>query len=173
MLTRQQKQALLEEVATQAKEAKALVFSDYKGTTVAEISEIRAKLRESGSRFRVLKKTILGLALREVGIEVDTRSLTGQIGVAFGTDEVVAAKTLADFIKKNKDGSFSMVGGALEGKQLSATEVGALAKLPSKGELRGKLVGTLQAPISGFVRTLSGTYGGFVRVPSAVAEAKK
>ena len=173
MLTRQQKQALLDEVATQAKEAKALVFSDYKGTTVAEISEIRAKLRESGSRFRVLKKTILGLALKEAGMEVDARSLTGQIGVAFGTDEVVAAKTLSDFVKEHQDGTFSIVGGALEGKQLSAAEVKALAKLPTKDELRGKLVGTLQAPISGLARTLSGTYGGFVRTLSAVAEAKK
>jgi len=173
MLTRQKKQALLEEVAGQAKEAKALVFSDYKGTTVKDLSSIRAELRKSGSRFRVLKKTILDLALRQAGMEVDARSLTGQIGVAFGTDEVVAAKTLADFVKKNKDCPLAIVGGALEGKQLSAVEVTALAKLPTKDELRAQVVGTLQAPIAGFARTLSGTYAGFVRVLSAVADAKK
>lgn len=173
MLTRQEKQTLLDEVASQAKDAKALVFSDYKGTTVADLSAIRGELRKSGSRFRVLKKTILDLALKQAGMDVDARSLEGQIGVAFGTDEVVAAKTLSDFVKKNKDASFSIVGGALEGKSLSAEEVKALAKLPTKDELRAKVVGTLQAPIAGFARTLSGTYGGFVRVLSAVADSKK
>ena len=173
MLNRQEKQALLEEVAEQAKAAKSLVFSDYKGTTVKDLSVIRAELRKSGSRFRVLKKTILDLALRQAGMRVDARSLAGQIGVAFGTDETVAAKTLADFVKKNKTGTLSIVGGALEGKQLSAEEVKALAKLPTQDELRAQVVGTLQAPISGFVRTLSGTYGGFVRVLSAVADGKK
>lgn len=173
MLTRADKQALLEEVTEEAREAKAIVFSDYKGTTVKDLSTIRAELRKSGSRFRVLKKTILDIALRQAGMDVDARKLEGQVGVAFSTDEVVAAKTLADFVRTHKDSSFSIVGGALEGRQLSAEEVGALAKLPTKDELRAKLAGTLQAPIAGFARTLAGTYGGFVRVLSAVADAKK
>ncbi len=159
-------------MAESAKEAKALVFSDFKGVSVKDISAIRGELRKSGSRFQVLKKTLLNIALRDAGIAVDARKLEGQVGVAFSTDEVSAAKVIADYIKANKDLKLSIVGGALEGKALSADEVKALAKLPSKDELRGILAGTLQAPIAGFVRALSGNLSGLVRVLSAVAEKK-
>ncbi len=172
MMRREDKGVLIKEVTESAKEAKALVFSDFKGVSVKDISAIRAELRKSGSRFQVLKKTLLNIALRDAGIMVDARKLEGQVGVAYSTDEVSAAKAIADYIKANKDLKLSIVGGALEGKALSADEVKALAKLPSRDELRGQLLGTLQAPISGFVRTLSGNLSGLVRVLSAVAEKK-
>jgi len=172
-MKRAEKEALLKEVVSEAKAAKSLVFSDYKGVTVKQLSALRGELRKGGSRFKVLKKTILNIALHEAGIEVNARKLEGQVGVAFSQDEVFAAKTIADFVKANKDTKLSIVGGALEGKELSAAEVNALAKLPTKDELRAKLAGTLQAPVASFVRTLSGTYGGFVRVLNAVAESKK
>lgn len=172
-MRRTEKEALLSEVVTEAKAAKSLVFSDYKGVTVKQLSALRGELRKGGSRFKILKKTILDIALREAGIEVDARKLEGQIGVAFAPDEVSAAKTIADFVKVNKEVKLSIVGGALEGKSLSAAEVNALAKLPSKDEMRARLAGTLQAPVSSFVRALSGTYGGFVRVLGAVAESRK
>lgn len=172
MMKRAEKEALLKDVTESAKGAKALVFSDYKGVTVKQLSELRSELRKSGSRFQILKKTILNIALRDAGIAVDARKLEGQVGVAFSTDEVSAAKAIADYVKANKDMKLSIVGGALEGKSLSADEVKALAKLPSKDELRGVLAGTLQAPIAGFVRTLSGNLSGLVRVLNAVAEKK-
>ncbi len=173
MMKRAEKEALLKEIAAEAKAAKSLVFSDYKGVTVKQLSALRGELRKDGSRFKVLKKTILDLALREAGIDVDARALEGQVGVAFAKDEVSAAKTIADFVKANKDTKLAILGGALEGKGLSAAEVTALAKLPTKDEMRAKLAGTLQAPIASFVRTLSGTYGGFVRVLGAVAESRR
>lgn len=172
MMKRAEKDILIKEVSESAKGAKALVFSDFKGVSVKDVSAIRGELRKSGSRFQVLKKTLLNIALRDAGIAVDARKLEGQIGVAYSTDEVSAAKVIADYIKANKDLKLSIVGGALEGKALSADEVKALAKLPSKDELRGMLAGTLQAPIAGFVRTLSGNLSGLVRVLSAVAEKK-
>ncbi|MEI6650771.1 MAG: 50S ribosomal protein L10 [Candidatus Moraniibacteriota bacterium] len=173
MMTRADKEALLKEVAAEAKSAKSLVFSDYKGVTVKDLSALRGELRKSGSRFKILKKTILNLALREAGMNVDVRKLEGQIGVAFSPDEVSAAKTIADFVKGKKDLKLTIAGGALEGKQLSAEEVKALAKLPSKDELRGILAGTLQAPIASFARVLEGNISGFVRVLSAVADSRK
>ncbi len=172
MMKRAEKEALLKDVVKSAKEAKALVFSDFTGVTVKQLSEVRSELRKSGSRFQILKKTILNIALRDAGIAVDARKLEGQVGVAFSTDEVSAAKAIADYVKANKEMKLSIIGGALEGKALSAAEVKALAKLPSKDELRGILAGTLQAPIAGFVRTLSGNLSGLVRVLSAVAEKK-
>ncbi len=172
MMKRAEKEALLQEVVESVKEAKALVFSDYKGVSVKQLSAIRAELRKSGSRFQILKKTILNIALRDAGVSVNVREFEGQIAVAFSTDEVSAAKAIAEYVKANKDMKLTIVGGALEGKALSAAEVKALALLPSKDELRGVLAGTLQAPIAGFVRTLSGNISGLVRVLSLVAEKK-
>lgn len=173
MMRKNEKRALKDGVVEKIKSSKALVFADYKGVTVKELEGMRRKLRETGSRWQILKKSILNVALSEVGIPVNARELEGQVGVAFSSDEVSAAKVIAQHIKENKETKLSIVGGSLEAKGLSVEEVKALAKLPSRDELRAKLAGTLQAPIAGFVRTLSGTYGGFVRVLNAVAESKK
>ncbi len=167
-----QKTELIAEVAAKAKGSKALVFANFKGVSVKDITTLRRSLRETGSSWQVLKKTLLNRALDEVGVKVDARSLDGQVGVAFSSDEVAAAKTIADFIKANKESTLSIVGGALGSEALSVEAVKALAKLPSRDELRAQLVGTLQAPISGFVRTLSGNLTGLVRVLGAVRDSK-
>ena len=172
MMKRQDKQALIDEVALNIKGSKALVFSNFKGVSVKKLEALRGELRKTGSSFKVLKKTFLHIALEKAGVAVDGRKLDGQVGVAFSVDEVAAAKTIADFAKANNDTPLEIVGGALEGKNLTPADVKALAKLPSKDELRAKLAGTLQAPIAGFVRTLSGNISGFVRVLAAVAEKK-
>lgn len=167
-----QKTELIAEVAAKVKDSKALVFANFKGVSVKDITTLRRSLRETGSSWQVLKKTLLNRALDEVGVKVDARSLDGQVGVAFGSDEVAAAKTIADFLKANKESTLSIVGGSLGSEALSVEAVKALAKLPSRDELRAQLVGTLQAPISGFVRTLSGNLTGLVRVLGAVRDGK-
>lgn len=172
MQNKSQKTELIAEVAAKAKGSKALVFANFKGVSVKDITTLRRSLRETGSSWQVLKKTLLNRALDEVGVKVDARELDGQVGVAFSSDEVAAAKTIADFIKANKESTLSIVGGSLGSESLSVEAVKALAKLPSKDELRAKLVGTLQAPISGFVRTLSGNLTGLVRVLGAVRDSK-
>lgn len=170
--TKQQKEALIAEVAEKIKGSKALVFANFKGVTVKNVTLIRQELRKSGSSWQVLKKTLLNLALKDAGVEVDARALDGQVGVAFSHDEVAAAKVIADFQKANKDVTFSIEGGALGKKALSVAEVKALAKLPSQDELRAQLVGTLQAPIASFVRVLGGNLSGLVQVLKAI-EGKK
>ncbi|MCW1888581.1 MAG: 50S ribosomal protein L10 [Candidatus Moranbacteria bacterium] len=172
MQTKQQKEVLVQEVVDKIKDSKALVFANYQGVNVKDITELRRELRKSGSGWQVLKKTLLNIALKNAGVEVNSRELSGQIGVAYSKDEVVAAKTLADFIKSHKGTKFTIEGGSLGEKNLSAVEVQALAKLPSQDELRGQLVGTLQAPISSFVRVLGGNISGFVRVLKAIEEQK-
>lgn len=167
-----EKSRLIAEVAAKAKGSKALVFANFKGVSVKDITTLRRSLRETGSGWQVLKKTLLNRALDEVGVKVDARSLDGQVGVAFSSDEVAAAKTIADFLKANKESTLSIVGGSLGSEALSIEAVKALAKLPSRDELRAELVGTLQAPISGFVRTLSGNLAGLVRVLAQVRDAK-
>jgi len=170
--TKQQKETLVAEVTKKIQASKALVFANYKGVTVKDITTIRKELRKSGSSWQVLKKTLLNIALKNAGVEVDARALDGQVGVAFSHDEVAAAKVIADFKKANKEVSISIEGGALGSKALSAKEVVALAKLPTQDELRAQLVGTLQAPIASFVRVLGGNLSGLVQVLKAI-EGKK
>lgn len=170
--TKQQKEVLVSEVAKKIKESKALVFANFKGVSVKDITAIRRELRKSGSSWQVLKKTLLNIALKDAGVAVDARALEGQVGVAFSQDEVAAAKVIADFQKANKDVTLSIEGGALGSKSLTANEVKALAKLPSQDELRAKLVGTLQAPIASFVRVLGGNLSGLVQVLKAIEEKK-
>lgn len=170
--TKLQKEALVAQVAQKVKDSKALVFANFKGVTVKDLTAIRRELAKSGSSWQVLKKTLLNIALKEAGVEVDARKLDGQVGVAFSHDEVAAAKVLSDFNKNNKDVPLAIEGGSLGSKELSALEIKALAKLPSQQELRGILVGTLQAPLTGFVRVLSGNLRGLVQVLKAVEEKK-
>lgn len=172
MQTRQQKEQLVQEVVDQIKSSKALVFTDYKGVNVSDLTSVRGELRKSGSSFKVLKKTLLDIALREAGVKAESKPMTGQIGVAFSADEVAAAKVIADFLKANKESSLNIQGGALEGEGLTPEQVVALSKLPSKEELYGKLVGTLAAPMSGFVRALSGNLSGLVGVLKAIEKQK-
>lgn len=172
MQTKQQKEELVAQVVSDIKEAKALVFADYKGTPVRELTALRRELMKTGSKWQVMKKTLLNIALQQSAVDVNGRELSGQVGVAYSHDEVTAAKILSEFKKAHKDLPFIIQGGALGTKALSSQEVTALAKLPSQVELRGQLVGTLQAPISGLVRVLNGNLSGLVRVLKAIEAAK-
>ncbi len=170
--TKQQKEALVKAVTQKVKDSKALVFANYKGVTVKDITSIRRELAKSGSSWQVLKKTLLNIALKNAGVEIDARELGGQVGVAFSQDEVSAAKVIADFQKNNKEVPLSIEGGSLGMKPLSIDEIKALAKLPSQDEMRAKLLGTLQAPIASFVRVLGGNLKGLVQVLKAIEEKK-
>ncbi|MFZ2300003.1 MAG: 50S ribosomal protein L10 [Candidatus Moraniibacteriota bacterium] len=172
MQNKRQKQALVAEVAKKIKGSKALVFANFKGVSVKDVTTVRKELSKNGSGWQVLKKTLLNLALKEAGVAVNVRKLEGQIGVAFSQDEVTAAKVLAAFAKTHEDVPLTIEGGTLGIEELSVDEVKALAKLPSQDELRAQLVRTLQAPIASFVRVLGGNLRGLVQVLKAV-EGKK
>lgn len=171
MQTRSQKEAIVRKLAQSLKESKAVVFSDFKGFTVKDMTTLRRELREQGVDISVVKKTLISLALKDAKIEADVKKMEGQIAIAVsGGDEVAAAKILAKFAKANEN--LKIVGGILGTKELTAEEVNALAKLPSKEELLAKLVGTLNAPVSGFVNVLAGNLRGLVQVLKAVADSK-
>lgn len=170
MQTRKQKEEIVSEVTDRARESKALVFAKYAGLTVKESMELQRELRKGGASLKVMKKTLLSIALKAVGVSVDVRALEGQIVTAFSPDEVSAARVLVEFAKKHK--TLVVAAGSLGEKALSAEEVVALSKLPSLLELRAKLAGTLQAPIAGFARALSRNLSGLVRVLQQVAEQK-
>ena len=170
ILSRLQKEEQVQELTTALAGSKGVVFANFKGITVDDTTKLRRKCQEVGVRYIVSKKTLLGRALKDAGFDTDARTLEGSVGVAIAGDEVAPAKVISEF-GKGRNG-FKLLGGLLEKKFIDGAMVASLAKLPGKQQLLGQLVGTLQAPISGFVRTLSGTYGGFVRVLAAVKDQK-
>ena len=169
MQTKKQKEEIVKDMASKAKEAKAVVFSDFKGVKVKDLTQLKKDLRKEGVDFKVAKKTLINIAFKEAGIEIDTKEMEGQVAVSISTqDEVAAAKIIEKFAKTNQN--LKILGGILESKLMSIEQVKALAKLPSKEEMLGKLVGTIQAPISGFVNVCAGNLRGLVQVLKGISE---
>ncbi len=172
MLTRNQKHELVKELAEKIKGAKSAVFVDFKGLKVKDATELKKSLRAAGVEYMVVRKTLIDIALKNAGIEgANIAKMDGQIALSLSnTDEVSGAKIIDTFAKTNEN--VKMLGGVLGTQLMDAAEVKALAKIPSKEQLLGQLVGTLNAPISGFVNVLAGNLRGLVQVLNAVKEQK-
>lgn len=170
--TRAQKEADVARLGELLNSSKLAVLTDYRGLDVPSINQLRADLREAGITYLVAKNTLVRLALKQSAHQIDdTAVFSGPMAIAFGADEVEAAKIVYDFAKKNE--ALSIVGAISEdGKVLSQTEVTALAKLPSREQLTGQLVGTIAAPLSGLVRVLNGNLTGLVYALNAIKEQK-
>jgi len=171
MQTRNQKKEIVKNLTREIKDSKAVVFSDYKGLTVKDMTAMRKELRSQGIDLRVVKKTLINIALKEAGIELDAEKMEGQIALAISReDEVAAAKIIANVAKANEN--LKIVSGILGKNVLGKDEVIALSKLPTKDELLAKFVGTINAPVSGFVNVLAGNLRGLVNVLKAIADSK-
>lgn len=172
MLTKSQKIELVKELTEKIKTAKSSIFVDYKGLKVKDSTELKKSLRAEGVEMIVVRKTLLDIALKNAGIEgVSIKKMEGQVAISLSNnDEISAAKIVDTFAKTNENIKF--LGGVLGAQVMSAVEVKALAKIPSKQQLLGQLVGTLNAPVSGFVNVLAGNLRGLVQVLNAVKEQK-
>lgn len=152
--------------------SKGAVLVDYCGLTVAEDTELRSKMREAGVKYMVAKNTFIRIAAKEAGVEGLDSYLEHNTAVAFSAEDPVApAKILNDFSKDHK--ALEIKAGILDGKVIALDEVKALAELPSRDELLAKLVGSMQAPISGLVNVLQGTIRNFVYTLEAVRQKKE
>ncbi|MEZ5126302.1 MAG: 50S ribosomal protein L10 [Thermoleophilia bacterium] len=170
-MLRNEKEAVIAEIAAQLTKAENLYVSDYRGLTVAQLSELRAKLRESGSSFTVVKNTLGGIAAERAERAELRELLGGPTAVTFcGDDVVAAAKALSDFARTHPQ--LEVRGGLLNRSVVDAAGVKALATLPPREVLVGQMVGTIAAPLTGLVTVLQGTIGGFVRALNQVAEQK-
>lgn len=168
---RKDKEALVEEVAGLLADAEVMYVSDYRGLTVAQISELRGALRPSGARLRVLKNTLTRRAAAQAGREELLELLNGPTAVTFcGDDPVAPAKALIEFARKND--ALEVRGGVLQGKPIDGADIKSLATLPPRDVLIGQVVGTMVAPISGFVTVLNATIGGLVRSLQQIADQK-
>ena len=151
-----------------------MVFAGFNAFGVKDNENLRDKLREAGNEYYVAKKTLMNLALKENKLDINVRDFDGKVAAIFSyEDEVSPAKVLGTFRKdKDKEGRIFFLGGILEGKLLSQKEVEALSELPSKPELYARLVGSINAPISGFVNALAGNLRNLVNVLKAIEEKK-
>ena len=164
-MNRREKAELIETLQTTLNDSTTVVVAHQVGMTVAESSDLRAKMREAGAGFKVTKNRIAKLALNDTPHTALESLFTGPTAIGTSTDPVAAAKVLVEYAKGND--KLTIVGGSMDGKSLDKAGVEALAKLPSLDELRGKLVGILQAPAAKIARVAQAPAGKVARVIKA------
>jgi large subunit ribosomal protein L10 len=159
-MNRDQKAAVVDEIAGQIEAAQAIFAVDYRGISVSQIAELRAKLRESDTRFRIVKNSLSERAADKAGAEALRPMLEGPTALALvAGDAAMAAKALNDTARALNN-LIEFKGGLMDGNTLSADDVRAIARLPSRDVLNAQLVGTIAAPLSGLVRTLNALIAG-------------
>ena len=166
-MDRSQKEELVAELHKTFVDAEMVVVTHYSGLTVSEMEELRIQMLEAGAGFKVTKNRLTRLALKDTKFEGMTDMFKGPTGIAFSADPVSAAKVAVKFAKGNE--KLIVVGGALGEEQLSIDAVKALAILPSLDELRGKIVGLIQAPATKIAGVTQAPAGQLARVMGAYA----
>lgn len=166
-VTRKKKEEVLVELIDKFSRSQSVVFADYRGLDVASISDLRSKLREGDAEMKVAKKTLIALAAKDQKIEnIDETGMKGPVAATFSYEDPLAGiKILFNFSKQNEN--LKLLGGIIDGKAVTPEIIEQYAKLPGREELLAKLMGSINAPVSGFVGILSGVLSGFVRVISA------
>lgn len=168
----EEKKQVVTELAEDLKAARTGVVVNYKGITVEADTKLRKELREAGCKYKVVKNTLLRIALEQAGIEGLDDVLSGTTAVAVhDADYVIPAKILAKFSETND--KFEIKAGFIDGKSASSAEIKTLASLPSKEVLVAQALRGLNGPITGFVTVLNGTMKGLVVALNAIAEKQK
>jgi large subunit ribosomal protein L10 len=172
-MNRTEKQTLIDELHGEFKASPHAILVDFRGLTVPAVTEFRRKVRQSGSRYRVVKNSLALRAIKDTPLEGLQSKFENTTGVAYtGTDPVVLAKVLVDFAKDHP--SLVVKAGVVSGSQmLDAAGVKALSTMPSLPELRAKLLGLLKAPASQLVRLLNTPAGQLARVLKAHQEKEE
>lgn len=167
-----QKVATVERLSQQMKEAKAIVFTDYRGLSVTQIQSLRQELGKHEATFTVTKNTLMNLAAQKADRPVDNEVLSGPTATlfAFG-DEVAPIKALVDFAKEQELPTIKS--GFLGSTVLSQAQINNLAALPSRDQLIAQTVGTIAAPLSGLVNVLAGNQRGLVYALAAIRDQKQ
>jgi large subunit ribosomal protein L10 len=170
-LNRDQKAALIDEVAGQIQEAGAIFAVDYRGISVPQAADLRTRLREADASFRIVKNTLTERAADKAGADGLKELLEGPTAMTFVRgDAATAAKALRDFRRANQLLEFK--GGWMNGAALSPEEVDAIAQLPSRDVLYGRLVGMVASPLTGLAGALGGLIGGLARQLQQISEQK-
>jgi len=169
--SKEQKKLILKGLNERIKKQTTMIIVDFTGLKAVESFDLRESLKKVNAELKVAKKTLIQLALKNNNLDKDIREMSGEIGLVFGyQDEILPAKAVYDFSKKNE--KLKILGGFFENKFQEKEKFIELAKLPSKEELLGKLVGSISSPITGFVRSLQYNLKGLIFALNAIKENK-
>lgn len=172
MLTRQEKEAIVAEVAVVARDAQSAIAAEYRGLSVEKMTKLRVDARNAGVYVRVVKNTLARRALMGTGYECMGDSLTGPLVLAFSRDEpAAAARIIRDFAKDNDKLVVRAI--ALSGKLLAPGDLAALATMPTRDEAISKLMAVMKAPVEKLARTIKAPADKLVRTIAAVREQKQ
>jgi large subunit ribosomal protein L10 len=167
-----QKKKVIQEILEKIEKAQSVVLVDYRGLNVEEVSELRNKYREAGVEYKVYKNNMMKFAFKEAGLEAFNENLKGPNAVAFSYDDAIsAAKVSSEFAKTNE--KLEIKAGIVDGDIIDVDGVKALASIPSREVLIAKVLGSLNAPITGFVNVLQGNMRNLVYALNQIAEQKE
>jgi large subunit ribosomal protein L10 len=170
-LNRDQKAAVIDEVAAQISASEAVFAVDYRGISVPQAAELRTKLRDADASFRIVKNTLTLRAADKAGADALKGLLEGPTAMTFvHGDAAAAAKALSDFRRSSGGTLLEFKGGWMNGAPLAPPEIEAIAKLPSREALYGRLVGMVASPLTGLVTSLGGLVGGLARQLQQMAD---
>ncbi|MFL2980119.1 MAG: 50S ribosomal protein L10 [Methylophilaceae bacterium] len=166
----EEKKAVVAEVSKQIENAQSMILAEYRGVGVQEMTNLRAEARKSGVYLKVLKNNLVKRAVENTSFSSLSEDMVGPLIFGISEDPVSAAKVLNNFAKANE--LFVIKTGATPSEKMDVKAIKVLASLPSREELLAKLMGTMQAPIAKFVRTLNEVPSKFVRGVAAVRDQK-
>jgi large subunit ribosomal protein L10 len=167
---RAQKQKLVENLQQDLASTACVVVTHQSGLSVAEVTQLRRQIRSAGASFRVTKNRLAKRAVTGTPFESLASLFTGPTAIAFSRDPVAAAKSVVEYANRND--KLTVIGGALAGQQMDVAGVKELASLPSLDELRGKIIGLLQAPATRLATLLQAPAAQVARVFAAYAESQ-
>ena len=171
-MNREQKAAVIEEIAVEIKQSAAVFAVDYRGITVMQAAELRGKLRDADATLRIVKNTLTERAADQAGADGLKPMLVGPTALTFVRgDAATAAKAVSDFARMTNLLPFK--GGIMDGQSLAAEQVSAIARLPSRDILNAQLVNMVAAPLTGLVTSLSNLISGLARQLAQVVEKKE
>ena len=168
------KYELVDELKAKLVNVKAVFVAEYRGMTVAQSTMLRKKVREAGGELKVSKNTLFAIAMKEAGLNALPEDITKgpNIYALCYDDPVSVAKVLKEYTNDKTQKAFILKGGLLETQQLNLAQLMARADLPSKEVMRGQVVRTIAAPLSGLVNVLSGTIRNFVTCLAQIRDKK-
>ncbi len=162
------------ELRASLEKAAGVIFTNYRGLTVSEITTLRRALRPVGGQYHVVKNTLMLRALGDNAPDELASLLKGPTAVAIALDDPVAAsKALLTFLRDLRKPEVAVKGGYVDGRVFDPDGITALSKAPPKQVLQGQVVGTLQAPLTNFAGTLNGVLGEFARTLQALADQRQ
>lgn len=170
-MSKPEKEAAVAELKQRLQESEAAIISQYVGINVAQVTELRRKMREAGVDYKVYKNTLAAIALKELGFDGASKYMTGPTAWAFSKDPVAPAKILKEFSKQVD--KVAMSGGIVSGKVVGPESLKALADLPSIDQLRAQVVGVIAMPLRNVVGALSALPRNLANVVDQIRKQKE